>query len=85
MSLLCNPPQSVSGDYFLAQPAAAAPRVSHALSATDARWVELHAALISAGVPPLPGDSSAVHTIAQRLDDTTVNAVLAWIDSAAAR
>jgi hypothetical protein len=36
-------------------------------------------------VPPLPGDSSAVHTIAQRLDDTTVNAVLAWIDSAAAR
>ncbi|MFE2428038.1 hypothetical protein ACFXJ5_15025 [Streptomyces sp. NPDC059373] len=85
MSLLSTPLQSVGGDYYLAAPAAAAASVPHALSAIDARWVELHAALISAGVPPLPGDSSAVHTIAQRLDDATVNAVVAWIDSAAAR
>ncbi|WP_127361226.1 hypothetical protein [Actinacidiphila soli] len=84
MTLLYTPLQSVGRDYFLAPPAAA-PSVSHALSATDARWVELHAALISAGVPPLPGDSSAVHNIAQRLDDATVSAVVAWIDSAAAR
>jgi hypothetical protein len=76
MSLLHTAQQSVSGDYFLAPPACP-------LSATDARWVELHAALISAGVPPQPGDSTAVHTIARRLDDATVSAVVAWIDSAA--
>lgn len=79
MSLLYTPQQPVSsgsGDHFLAPPACA-------LSATDARWVELHAALISAGVPPQPGDSTAVHTIARRLDDATVSAVVAWIDSAA--
>lgn len=55
-----------------------------ALSATDTRWVALHAALISAGVPPQPGDRTAVHTLARRLDNTTVGAIVAWIDSAAA-
>ncbi|MFD3452337.1 hypothetical protein ACFWVC_09150 [Streptomyces sp. NPDC058691] len=66
-----------------------APPRSHdttpALSAVDARWVDLHAALIAAGVPPLPGDSSAVRALARSLDDATVGAVVAWIDSAAAR
>jgi hypothetical protein len=82
MSLLYTPRQSVSGGYFLAPPAAA-PSAACALSATDARWVELHTALISAGVPPQPGDGCAVHTMARRLDDATVSAVVAWIDSAA--
>lgn len=85
MSLLHPSPHSLDGDYFLAPPSADAQNAPHGLSATDARWVDLHTALISAGVPPLPGDSSAVRTIARRLDDATVGAVVAWIDSAAAR
>ncbi|MEU4092618.1 hypothetical protein [Streptomyces sp. NPDC026673] len=75
MSLLDTPQQSLAGVAVGAQ----------TLAAVDARWVELHAALIAAGVPPLPGDSDAVHTIARRLDDATVSAVVAWIDSAASR
>ncbi|MFE0627380.1 hypothetical protein ACFW3D_10445 [Streptomyces sp. NPDC058864] len=74
MSLLDTPQQSLGG----------VPLGAH-LAAVDARWVELHAALIAAGVPPLPGDSDAVHTIARQLDDATVSSVVAWIDSAASR
>lgn len=66
------------------QPPGGVPLGAH-LDAVDARWIELHAALIAAGVPPLPGDSDAVHTIARQLDDATVGAVVAWIDSAASR
>ncbi|MEV6006158.1 hypothetical protein AB0M29_05070 [Streptomyces sp. NPDC051976] len=75
MNLLHAPQTHVDGDYHLAPPAC--------LTATDARWVDLHAALISAGVPPQPGDRTAVHTLARRLDNATIAAIVTWIDSAA--
>jgi hypothetical protein len=75
MNLLHAPQPSISGDYHLAPPVC--------LSAADARWVELHRALISAGVPPQPGDRTAVHTLARQLDNATIAAIVTWIDSAA--
>lgn len=75
MNLLHAPQPSISGDYYLAPPAC--------LSAADARWVELHRALISAGVPPQPGDRTAVHTLARTLDNATIASIVTWIDSAA--
>ncbi|MEV6011935.1 hypothetical protein AB0M29_34610 [Streptomyces sp. NPDC051976] len=77
MNLLYAPHPSVDGDYYLAPPA-------RLLTSADARWVELHSALISAGVPPQPRDRSAVHTLARELDDATIAAIVSWIDSAAA-
>jgi hypothetical protein len=76
MNLLYAPQHSIDGDYYLAPPA-------RPLSPADARWIELHTALISAGVPPQPGDRTVVHTLASQLDDTTVDAIVAWIDIAA--
>ncbi|MGW7452670.1 hypothetical protein [Streptomyces sp. NPDC054787] len=40
--------------------------------------MDLHAALTSAGIAPLPGDLEAIHTLAS-LDDTTNAALVRWI------
>lgn len=50
------------------------------LSASDRHRIDLHAALIAAGVPPMPGDAWAVRQIAA-LDSATVGAVVAWLET----
>ncbi|MCM2579929.1 hypothetical protein [Streptomyces meridianus] len=52
----------------------------HTLPATDVHRIDLHAALIAAGVPPMPGDAWAVRQIAG-LDSATVGAVVAWLET----
>ncbi|MFD5099275.1 hypothetical protein [Streptomyces albidochromogenes] len=55
-------------------------RPSFALAATDRRRLDLHAALTTTGVAPLPGDLEAIDVLS-RLDDSTVRSVLRWITS----
>ena len=50
------------------------------MPATDLHRIDLHAALIAAGVPPMPGDAWAVRQIAG-LDSATVGAVVAWLEA----
>ncbi|GAB2606069.1 hypothetical protein GCM10027168_43760 [Streptomyces capparidis] len=75
--------RTIGGGYYLAPPDPD-PRPAHSLPAADVRRLDLHTALVTAGVPPLPGDGDAIRAVAQ-LDDTTVRTVIAWITSAAAR
>ncbi|MFE0650978.1 hypothetical protein ACFVZH_20555 [Streptomyces sp. NPDC059534] len=53
-------------------------RRSAPLRATDRRRLELHAALTTAGVAPLPGDLDAIEALCE-LDRTTHTALLRWI------
>ncbi|GGX14498.1 hypothetical protein [Streptomyces chryseus] len=66
-------------DYALLAPRAER-RPSFTLAATDRRRLDLHAALTTTGVAPLPGDLEAIDALS-RLDDTTVRSVLRWITS----
>lgn len=55
-------------------------RPPQAMSAADRRRLELHAALIRAGVAPAPGDLHAVEALSA-LDETVNEAVRRWITS----
>ncbi|MEU2433015.1 hypothetical protein ABZ611_26595 [Streptomyces sp. NPDC007861] len=66
-----------SGDFLLPAPDPDA-RLSVALSASDRRRLELHAALTTAGIAPLPGDLAAIDALCL-LDDTTNATVQRWI------
>ncbi|MGW7456818.1 hypothetical protein [Streptomyces sp. NPDC054797] len=59
------------------------PRLHWPLRPVDRRRLDLHAALTSAGIAPLPGDLEAIHTLAS-LDDTTHAALVRWITMTAA-
>ncbi|WP_405997015.1 hypothetical protein [Streptomyces sp. NBC_00829] len=67
------------GDYLLAAPDPMQ-RLPFALPAPDMRRLDLHAALTTSGVAPLPGDLAAIHVLCE-LDDATVATVLRWITS----
>ncbi|MFE7646586.1 hypothetical protein [Streptomyces phaeoluteigriseus] len=54
------------------------PRPPLALAPADRRRLELHAALVRAGVAPAPGDLHAV-AVLSTLDDTVNDAVRRWI------
>ncbi|WP_405442173.1 hypothetical protein OG373_33290 [Streptomyces avidinii] len=54
------------------------PRHPRSLHASDRRRLDLHAALTTVGIPPLPGDLAAIHTLSA-LDDTTNAALVRWI------
>ncbi|WP_344173027.1 hypothetical protein [Streptomyces albidochromogenes] len=69
----------VDDDYALLAPRPER-RPSFALAATDRRRLDLHAALTTTGVAPLPGDLEAIDVLS-RLDDSTVRSVLRWITS----
>ncbi|OQR64615.1 hypothetical protein B6E66_07960 [Streptomyces maremycinicus] len=53
-------------------------RLPQALAPADRRRLELHAALVRAGVAPAPGDLHAVEVLSV-LDDTVNDAVRRWI------
>ncbi|MGW0565111.1 hypothetical protein ACWDZ4_32085 [Streptomyces sp. NPDC003016] len=55
-------------------------RLPFTLSAADKRRLDLHAALTTTGIAPLPGDLEAIYVLSM-LDDTTIGAVLRWITS----
>ncbi|WP_328876117.1 hypothetical protein OHT76_41880 [Streptomyces sp. NBC_00287] len=65
-------------DYLLPAPDPAS-RLSTPLEPADRRRLELHAALTTAGIAPLPGDLDAIKALCQ-LDDTTHAAVRRWIN-----
>ncbi|MEW2630791.1 hypothetical protein AB0903_03825 [Streptomyces sp. NPDC048389] len=74
-------------DYLLAAPdrvdaLLAAPdpgrRVSLPLEPADRRRLDLHAALTTAGIAPLPGDLAAIDALCA-LDDATHTALQRWI------
>jgi hypothetical protein len=84
-------PSALSGtdtaDYLLAAPdpvdtLLAAPdpdqRVPLSLEPADRRRLDLHAALTTAGIAPLPGDLAAIDALCA-LDDTTHTALQRWI------
>ncbi|MEU7035704.1 hypothetical protein ABZ958_18750 [Streptomyces sp. NPDC046237] len=64
-------------DYPLPSPAPAT-RLSVPLEPADRRRLELHAALTTAGIAPLPGDLAAIDALCT-LDDTTHIALQRWI------
>ncbi|MBT2443650.1 hypothetical protein J7E93_26850 [Streptomyces sp. ISL-36] len=66
-----------SGDYELPAPAPAS-RLPLPLEPADRRRLELHAALTTAGIAPLPGDLAAIEALCA-LDDTTHIALQRWI------
>ncbi|MCX4825608.1 hypothetical protein OG883_38315 [Streptomyces sp. NBC_01142] len=68
-----------AGDYFLPAPDPKQ-RLSFTLAAPDKRRLDLHAALTTTGIAPLPGDLHAIHALCT-LDDTTIRTVLRWITS----
>ncbi|MEU3693156.1 hypothetical protein [Streptomyces narbonensis] len=53
-------------------------RVSIPLEPADRRRLELHAALTTAGIAPLPGDLDAIEALCT-LDDTTHIALRRWL------
>ncbi|MFC8270941.1 hypothetical protein ACFUJR_00040 [Streptomyces sp. NPDC057271] len=65
------------GDYVLPAPAPES-RLSFPLAPADRRRLELHAALTTAGIAPLPGDLGAIEALCG-LDDTIHDALLRWI------
>lgn len=69
-----------AGDCFLPAPDPQR-RPSFTPSAADKRRLDLHAALTTSGIAPLPGDLEAIHALSA-LDDITISAVLRWITSA---
>ncbi|WMX44026.1 hypothetical protein [Streptomyces roseicoloratus] len=58
-----------------------ASRLCAALAPVDRRRLELHAALTTAGVAPLPGDLDAIEALCT-LDDTTHAVLRRWINHA---
>ncbi|WP_256355849.1 hypothetical protein [Streptomyces sp. PKU-EA00015] len=66
-----------SGDYVLPAPDPGR-RVSLPLEPADRRRLDLHAALTTAGIAPLPGDLAAIEALCT-LDDTTHAALQRWI------
>ncbi|MFJ8665395.1 hypothetical protein [Streptomyces sp. NPDC093600] len=66
-----------SGDYTLPAPAPAS-RLPLPLEPEDRRRLDLHAALTTAGIAPLPGDLAAIEALC-RLDDATHIALQRWI------
>ncbi|MFB7375190.1 hypothetical protein ACFC0D_35760 [Streptomyces sp. NPDC056222] len=66
-----------TGDYPLPAPAAST-RLTVALDPADRRRLELHAALTTAGIAPLPGDLDAIEALCT-LDDFTHIALQRWI------
>ncbi|MFF9018089.1 hypothetical protein ACF09C_34670 [Streptomyces sp. NPDC014870] len=62
-------------------PPAPAARLSVPLEPTDRRRLDLHAALTTAGIAPLPGDLAAIEALC-RLDDATHLALQRWITRA---
>lgn len=80
MTVSVRPQQShPSAEYRLAPPQPQEP-LGRPLPATDVHRLDLNAALIAAGVPPMPGDAWAVRQIAG-LDSATVGAVVAWLET----
>jgi hypothetical protein len=71
-------PSALSGtdtaDYLLAAP----DPVDTLLEPADRRRLDLHAALTTAGIAPLPGDLAAIDALCA-LDDTTHTALQRWI------
>lgn len=67
-------------DYPLPPPAPAT-RLSFPLDPADHRRLELHAALTTAGIAPLPGDLAAIEALCT-LDDSTHIALRRWITRA---
>ncbi|MFD0369703.1 hypothetical protein [Streptomyces sp. NPDC127114] len=67
-----------TGDYLLPAPDPAS-RLSAPLAPADRRRLELHAALTTAGVTPLPGDLDAIEALCT-LDDTTHAVLRRWIN-----
>ncbi|MEV4948560.1 hypothetical protein [Streptomyces sp. NPDC053755] len=65
------------GDRPLPAPAPAS-RLPMPLEPEDRRRLDLHAALTTAGVAPLPGDLAAIEALC-RLDDATHTALQRWI------
>ncbi|XEC29378.1 hypothetical protein JAO84_00125 [Streptomyces fradiae] len=65
------------GDYALPAPDPAS-RLADPLEPADRRRLELHAALTTAGIAPLPGDLDAITALCE-LDDTTHAALRRWI------
>ncbi|MFI7355769.1 hypothetical protein ACIBTP_17670 [Streptomyces avidinii] len=70
------PPHSETNPRAHQQPSD--PRHTWSLHASDRRRLDLHAALTTVGIPPLPGDLAAIHTLSA-LDDTTNTALVRWI------
>ncbi|MFF8844219.1 hypothetical protein ACF08N_16115 [Streptomyces sp. NPDC015127] len=66
-----------SGDYVLPAPDPGR-RVPMPLEPADRRRLDLHAALTTAGIAPLPGDLDAIEALCT-LDDTTHAALQRWI------
>ncbi|MEU6879340.1 hypothetical protein [Streptomyces sp. NPDC046712] len=66
-----------SGDYPLPAPVPST-RLSVALEPADRRRLDLHAALTTAGIAPLPGDLDAIEALCT-LDDFTHIALQRWI------
>lgn len=67
-------------DYPLPPPTPAS-RLSVPLEPADRRRLELHAALTTAGIAPLPGDLAAIEALCT-LDDSTHIALQRWITRA---
>ncbi|MFE9134575.1 hypothetical protein [Streptomyces sp. NPDC007355] len=65
------------GDSFLSAPTPSA-CPSPRLEPADRRRLELHAALTTAGIAPLPGDLDAIEALCA-LDDTTHTALRRWL------
>ncbi|UYQ66144.1 hypothetical protein [Streptomyces peucetius] len=64
-------------DYLLAAPDPGQ-RVPLQLEPADRRRLDLHAALTTAGIAPLPGDLAAIEALCT-LDDSTHTALQRWI------
>ncbi|MFD7320741.1 hypothetical protein ACFV9D_06565 [Streptomyces sp. NPDC059875] len=70
-----------SGDYQLPAPVPGT-RLSVTLEPADRRRLDLHAALTTAGIAPLPGDLDAIEALCT-LDDFTHIALQRWITRSA--
>ncbi|MFD9034504.1 hypothetical protein ACFVZW_25705 [Streptomyces sp. NPDC059567] len=68
------------GDCLLPPPAPPG-GLSASIDPADRRRLELHAALTTAGIAPLPGDLDAIEALSA-LDDTKLGALLRWINAA---
>ncbi|TXS19875.1 hypothetical protein EAO71_33545 [Streptomyces sp. ms191] len=71
-----------AAEYPLPAPAPGS-RIPLPLRPADRRRLDLHAALTTAGIAPLPGDLDAIEALCA-LDDTTHLALQRWITRAAA-
>jgi hypothetical protein len=71
------PDGTVLGDYLLPAPHTDR-RLPLPLEPADRRRLDLHAALTTAGIAPLPGDLAAIEALCA-LDDTTNATLQRWI------